>query len=102
MIEGSVTGVRFALYLIESLLLGGVCWLAFVGMGRLFAAASASRPRTWRSLLALVAGVFVVDAIGSEWIGQEFILPYQFAAIASLLGLGAWMTHGLRRWRSRG
>ena len=94
---------RILVYAAESLLLAALAWLAL----RLSASALRDLGRTLprpgvRAYLQVLLVFLLVDAVGSELRGPEFLLPYRVAAAAVVLSALLWLLAVLRRrWRVR-
>jgi hypothetical protein len=89
---------RLLIYAGESALLSVLFWLALILTAAALRALGRSMPRPGlRVYLQVWALTLLVDALGSEVRGPEFLLLYKLAVLAPLLGALFWMIAVLRR-----
>jgi hypothetical protein len=94
---------RLLVYAGESALLSVLLWLALVFTAAAMRALGRSMPRPGlRVYLQVWALSLLVDALGSEVRGPEFLFLYKLALLAPLLGALFWIVAVLkRRWWPR-
>jgi hypothetical protein len=94
---------RLLVYAGESALLSVFLWLAvMLTLAALRSLGCSVPPARLRVYLQIWALCLVVDAIGSEIWGPEFLFLYKLALLAPLLGAIFWAVAFVgRRWRVR-
>ena len=94
---------RFLVYAGESLVLSALLWLAVMLTLAALRTLGCSVPRArLRVYLQIWALCLVIDAVGSEVWGPEFLFLYKLALLAPLLGAIFWAFAVVRRrWRVR-
>ena len=94
---------RFLVYAGESMLLSALLWLAvMLGLAALRTLGCSVPRARLRVYLQIWALSLVIDAVGSEVWGPEFLFLYKLALLAPILGAIFWAFAVVRRrWRAR-